>query len=76
MGKMPHGLPPPCLDPHPPHAVALDGGASSTLLGPHLTYLPLLVTMHTGHFEGADLPEDAMLTTMPVAPGDIIVLGR
>lgn len=32
--------------------------------------------MFAGHFEGADLPEDAMLTTMPVAPGDIVVLGR
>lgn len=28
-----------------------------------------------GHYEGADLPEDAMLTTMPLAPGDIVVLG-
>jgi protein phosphatase PTC7 len=28
-----------------------------------------------GHFEGADLPEDAMLTTMPLSPGDIVVLG-
>lgn len=28
-----------------------------------------------GHFDGADLPEDAMLTTMPVSPGDIVILG-
>lgn len=28
-----------------------------------------------GHFAEADLPEDAMLTTMPVSPGDILVLG-
>ncbi|KAL4419639.1 hypothetical protein ABPG77_008580 [Micractinium sp. CCAP 211/92] len=28
-----------------------------------------------GHFDGADLPEDAMLTTMPVAPGDVVILG-
>lgn len=32
--------------------------------------------LSAGHFDGADLPEDAMLTTMPLAPGDIIVLGR
>ncbi|PSC69732.1 putative phosphatase 2C 55 isoform A [Micractinium conductrix] len=28
-----------------------------------------------GHFQGADLPEDAMLTTMPISPGDLVLLG-
>lgn len=28
-----------------------------------------------GHHEGADDPEDAMLSTMPLYPGDIIVMG-
>lgn len=28
-----------------------------------------------GHHAGADAPEDAMLTTMPVYPGDVLVMG-
>ncbi|KAL4854234.1 putative protein phosphatase 2C 55 [Chlorella vulgaris] len=28
-----------------------------------------------GHYPEADQPEDAMLTTMPLSPGDIVVLG-
>jgi protein phosphatase PTC7 len=28
-----------------------------------------------GHHDAADTPEDAMLTTMPIYPGDVLVLG-
>lgn len=28
-----------------------------------------------GHYEGADAPEDAMLMTLPVRPGDVLIVG-
>ncbi|EFN56907.1 hypothetical protein CHLNCDRAFT_144584 [Chlorella variabilis] len=39
------------------------------------TDVPTTHATHKCHFDEADLPEDAMLTTMPVSPGDIVVLG-